>query len=301
MGFVCSLLVFWFFKSGILVNGGDGCHGVWLRAWCLKMKDFAQQREVRVARLTLKLYEGLVKPDGGEYLARTGSFLKSTTLRSKATRAAFAKILEASKDEESIGETLRVNDTPQQAKNRFWTERVVSDSVKALMKEYDLQVPQMPGFHLPSWIKRQTALLHGLARKAHRNSKAAPAMDGDQTLEYPAEDCAPSMHQCTYTAYTQHTYITYCFPKHSLTYLLPCLLTYTYMSHTCTHLHFSLSHLLEPSRTDPIWIKTFCESELRNLKSAQHFFRQEVAAQYEAPAEIPPSEPWMHRSVHLFP
>lgn len=106
------------------------------------------------------------------------------------------------------------------------------------MKEYDLQVPQMPGFHLPSWIKRQTALLHGLARKAHRNSKAAPAMDGDQTLEYPAEDCAPSMHQCTYTAYTQHTYITYCFPKHSLTYLLPCLLTYTYMSHTCTHFAF---------------------------------------------------------------
>ena len=74
---------FWMFASGFLifqigdlVNGGDGCHGVWLRAWCLKMKDFAQQREVRVARLTLKLYEGLVKPDGGEYLARTGSFLK---------------------------------------------------------------------------------------------------------------------------------------------------------------------------------------------------------------------------------
>ena len=158
------------------------------------MKDFTQQREVRVARLTLKLYEGLVKPDGGQFLARTGSFLKSSTLRSKANRVAFAKILEASKEEES-DEQETWNDTPQKTKPRFWTERVVSDSLKAFMKEYELQVPQIPGFHWPSWIKRQTSLLHSLVRKAHRNSKVAPAMDALETLEYPAEDLMPSIHQ----------------------------------------------------------------------------------------------------------
>ena len=167
------------------------------------MRDFTQQREVRVARLTLKLYEGLVKPDGGQFLARTGSFLKSTNLRSKANRAAFAKILEASQDDESEeGETAYVNDTPKKPKPRFWTERVVSDSLKALMKEYELQVPQIPGFHWPSWIKKQTSLLHSLARNAHRNSKVAPAMDTEQTLEYPAEDCMPSIHRSIL-----HTYI----------------------------------------------------------------------------------------------
>ena len=61
------------------------------------MKDFNLQRELRVRKLAEKLHQALVLPDQGEYLARTGRFLRSNTLRTKETRFAFSKIIEAAK------------------------------------------------------------------------------------------------------------------------------------------------------------------------------------------------------------
>ncbi len=144
------------------------------------MKDFTLQRELRVKKLEEKLHEALVLPDQGEYLAKTGRFLRSNTLRTKSTRDAFKIILEAAND------PCAYNDLDSEAgSSRFWTARVVADALKLLVKKHSLEVPQLPGFSWHGWIKEQTKLLHDLARRASRNSKA---MDGDPTLQYPAED-----------------------------------------------------------------------------------------------------------------
>ena len=59
------------------------------------MTNFVQQHSDRVSVLAAKLYEALISGDEGAYLAKTGSLLRSRTLRSRETRKAFAVIVEA--------------------------------------------------------------------------------------------------------------------------------------------------------------------------------------------------------------
>ena len=59
------------------------------------MTNFVQQHSERVSVLAGKLYDALISGDQGAYVAKTGSLLRSRTLRFKETRKAFAVIVEA--------------------------------------------------------------------------------------------------------------------------------------------------------------------------------------------------------------
>ena len=144
------------------------------------MKDYAEQRACRVKRLAAKLHEALIEPDGGSFVARTGSLVRSNTLRSKSTRKAFTTILEAAVPD---GFENDFSDT------RFWTKRCMQDALQKMVHDSDsFQVPQLPGFTWRNWFKKQTTLLHELAKKANRNSHYRPMADGEETLPYEVED-----------------------------------------------------------------------------------------------------------------
>ena len=148
------------------------------------MPDFLEQRKCRVQILADKLYEGLIAGDGGAYLAKTGSLLRSNTLKAKETKKAFGIILEASKQEE-----LPPNDNGDR---RFWSKRIVHDALRMMMKNHGLQLPQLPGFQWSEWFKSQTALVHDLAKRANRNQryyKPMASSDDMDTLPYNVEDC----------------------------------------------------------------------------------------------------------------
>ena len=136
----------------------------------------AEQREFRAEKLKVQLYEALVKEDGGLFLARTGSLIKGSTLRRRENRGIFKTIIETF--QESDGQ-------------RFWTKRLVSDSLKSMVRDYKLQLPVLPGFDFDAWLKKQTDLIHGLSKKAQRNSKrpsSSTSMDGQPTMPYDVED-----------------------------------------------------------------------------------------------------------------
>ena len=82
---------------------------------------YAQQRRERVELLKEKLFGCLVKPDGGLYLAKTGSLIKGSSLRGKQLRRKFAEIIL----------TFSVGDE----KARFWTKRLFKDALAALVVE----------------------------------------------------------------------------------------------------------------------------------------------------------------------
>ena len=142
------------------------------------MKDFLQQREERVRRLAAKLHEALIAPDGGLYLAKTGSLLRAHNLRTKSTRKAFAVILESATSRKPINDLCR---------DRFWTHRVVLNALKRMVKEHNVEIPQLPGFVMQTWFKEQAKVIHSLAQKAHRNAKTAMG-DADPTMPYNVED-----------------------------------------------------------------------------------------------------------------
>lgn len=142
----------------------------------------AEQRRARSETLKVKLYEAVVEPDGGFYLARTGSLLRSRDLRGKANRKIFDHIRTA---------------FPQHGNDvsRFWTKRLLSDSIDSLVRDYKLSLPELPGFKYDTWLRDQAMLFQTLAKKSRRNcnrssfSSSNGAMD-DQgpTLAYNAED-----------------------------------------------------------------------------------------------------------------
>ena len=135
----------------------------------------AEQREFRAEKLKVQLYEALVKEDGGLFLARTGSLIRGSTLR-RDNRGRFRTIIQTF--QESDGQ-------------RFWTKRLVSDSLKSMVKDYKLQLPILPGFDFDAWLKTQTDLIHGLSKKARRNSKRpskSTSMDGQPTMPYNVEN-----------------------------------------------------------------------------------------------------------------
>ena len=147
------------------------------------MTDFVQQQRDRVAILATKLYEGLVAGDNGAYLAKTGSLLRSNTLKSKETKKAFGIIVTASHRDPSWD-----ND---QSERRFWSKKTVSEALRLMVKQKELQVPQLPGFSWSNWFKTQGDLVHGLAKKANRNQRYKPMSSADnlETLPYNPEDC----------------------------------------------------------------------------------------------------------------
>ena len=153
----------------------------WLRA--PGMSHFKAQHARRVAKLTEKLHEALVAEDDGEYLARTGSLVRSKTLRSKKTREAFSVILTA-------GDADGQENDQGCTEKRFWTKSLVQHALQKLVQDYRIEIPQLPGFTWPDWFKSQTKIVHGLCKKAFRNrqSMSGGSMDNLETLEYDPKD-----------------------------------------------------------------------------------------------------------------
>ena len=66
------------------------------------------------------MYESLVADDGGEFLARTGSFIRDRHLRTKWNRQAFQKLISM------CGQNHQV---------RFWTNSVIRHAIEGAMLE----------------------------------------------------------------------------------------------------------------------------------------------------------------------
>ena len=73
---------------------------------------------------------------------------------------------------------------------RFWTKRLLSDSIRALVSDYKLTLPVLPGFNFEDWLKNQALLFQSLAKKGRRNSgrSSSGSMDNLQTVPYNPED-----------------------------------------------------------------------------------------------------------------
>lgn len=118
---------------------------------------YLAQRVKRVDTLKKTLFRVLIEGDGGVFLARTGAFLRGRSLRSKENKSIFSKILGAF-PVESFGA-----DNDRGA--RIWTKRLFKDAIDALVKEYDLEMPRLPGFKYETWLEEQSELLQSLAKK----------------------------------------------------------------------------------------------------------------------------------------
>ena len=121
----------------------------------------------------------MVEGDGGVFLAKTGAFFRGRSLRSKENKNIFSKILGAFPEYFGI-----------------WTKRLFKDGLDALVKEYNLETPRLPGFKYETWLDEQSQLLQSLAKKAKRNCGNSPggsrsslgSMDADPTLPYNVKD-----------------------------------------------------------------------------------------------------------------
>ena len=80
------------------------------------MTHFAEQQAKRANIQKDVLWKEIVGPDGGDFLARTGSILRSRNLRFRDNREAFRKVTE---------KIARVTGHDQ----RFWTQNVVSEAI----------------------------------------------------------------------------------------------------------------------------------------------------------------------------
>ena len=86
---------------------------------------YAAQRQQRVSLLKQKIFDALLKGDGGVFLAKTGSLLKGSSLRGKENRRKMAMIIE----------TFPVP-LGEENKSRFWTKRLFKDTLASLLVEY---------------------------------------------------------------------------------------------------------------------------------------------------------------------
>lgn len=143
------------------------------------------------------LFHVLIEGDGGVFLARTGAFFRGRSLRSKENKSIFSKILGAF-PVESFGA-----DNDRGA--RIWTKRLFKDALDALVKEYNLEMPRLPGFKYETWLEEQSELLQSLAKKAKRNCGNSPggscsslgSMDADAvaTMPYEVQDRTLFVHR----------------------------------------------------------------------------------------------------------
>ena len=139
------------------------------------MDYWAKQRSERIDRLTSSLYFALIHEDGGLFVGRTGSLVSGSSLRTRRNQKIFDIILEAEKSMNSL----------ENDRKRFWTKKIMFESVRCLVSKYGIQVPQVPGFSWTNWFKEQSSTLHELVKKAKRNRRH---MDGLQTLPFNQEE-----------------------------------------------------------------------------------------------------------------
>ena len=135
-------------------------------------------REACVQLLATAIYEGFVKPDGGQWLAKTGKIVCIESLRVYKTRKAFAMIRDAVKGIDQ---------------KRIWTKSLIRDSLNLMLKERELVIPMTAGFSWEEWLKGQVVSLHDLAQKDRKNqwrcwAMAAENDDNLQTLPYVPEE-----------------------------------------------------------------------------------------------------------------
>ena len=155
-------------------------------------QGFVTQRKGRVDLLKAKLYDTLIKPDGGAFLAKTGSLLQGSCLRGKKLRKKFSMIIETFPVDD-VGERTASN---HRVASRFWTKRLFHDTLVGLIHDYQLELPRIPGFDFAEWVKDQADLLQDLAKRARRNSNYRPSrsssigssMEHLETLPYNPED-----------------------------------------------------------------------------------------------------------------
>ena len=137
--------------------------------------DFGQQRKRRIELLTARFHEALIMPDGGRYLAQTGSFLDSKSFRTGRNKEIFKVILAAAVDE---------FDAEREAKTRFWSRALIKDALANLIEKHELTLPKLPGFNWKAWLNSQTGVIHMLCKRAQRNQKhvAKKTMDTAETV-----------------------------------------------------------------------------------------------------------------------
>ena len=152
---------------------------------------FQEQRAWRVNALANRLYQALVLPDGGSYLATTSSLLSSRNLRTSKNKEVFRVILQAAADcWDPDGNSIN---------SRFWTKRTLRDALQCMVQMHNLSMPQLPGFSLNGWLDHQTSIVHDLRKRANRNF-GRPMADSDTqasgtfrfshfTTEYTTEPC----------------------------------------------------------------------------------------------------------------
>ena len=148
------------------------------------MESVAGDRAQLVQTLAETIFESFVKPDGGEWLRKTGQLLKVNTLRNSQNRSMFNRLIE-------IGKAA--------AQRRLWTESLLRCSLFTLLQKRQLFIPVTHDFTIESWVKEQAQKLHKLARKAAKNQwqlkrgRSKSAMDNAQTQAW-LEDCLSKFH-----------------------------------------------------------------------------------------------------------
>lgn len=111
-------------------------------------------RQAKIKRLADGIFCGLVKPDAGEYLGKTGSLVSHKSLRYRKT----AKALEL----------IRAS-LPDCEQKRVWTKASIRDAIRLMVNERGLTIPTTPGFTFKEWLKQQTVVVHELTQKARKN------------------------------------------------------------------------------------------------------------------------------------
>ena len=89
-----------------------------------------------------------------EQFQRTATLTQHFSLRSAEARKAFSWCSE----------------TP---KNRYFTERALSEAVKLLFERESLKLPEVPGLTFNGWLKSETKKLVDLCKRARRTTVAA--------------------------------------------------------------------------------------------------------------------------------
>lgn len=144
--------------------------------WLMAMSagHFQEQHARRVRALADRLHQALVLPDGGQYLASTGSLLESRSLRTMKNKQLFRIIVQASSD--CCG--------PDDLNARFWTKRTLKDALRCMVQWHSLSMPQLCGFTYEGWLEQQTSLLQELCKRANRNFRSMPqSMDDVETQQ----------------------------------------------------------------------------------------------------------------------
>ena len=160
-----------FFSHGPLVSQSlrrAAKYGNWNLSSGLKM-----DRQTDIENVANAIFEGFVKGDGGDWLARTGNIIGQPSLRFHKTKQA----LNVLRDSVPTG---------HDGLKRFWTKKLMRKAVALMMSQKDLSIPRTSGFEWEKWLKEQVDSLHDLTQKARRNHWRV--MDQLETLQYEPQE-----------------------------------------------------------------------------------------------------------------